>query len=226
MDLCPDSQLDEDQPGAADLFWAPHFTRLQQQHQQLLNSSVPTDSSSPPDSLTDSTLSERPLKTPNRDSAIVSNLSTPMPPNCDSSTGKSSPSSSLSSKDSGCSEASFGQEILLHQSLRGHSEASEMDSAFHRENKSDDLVKEVMVLDSQECNSPPPDGGSLPGFSTQKRRARFRTAMVELETIFQQIAQDEDLLDRAERRDLPTPHQAQTVLYEIQLQNLPRALKG
>jgi hypothetical protein len=216
MDLSPGSShhLDKDDQQHlpwpdADRFWAPHFTRLQHQH-QLLNSSVPTTTdSSPPDSLTDSTLSERPLKTPNRDSAIVSNLSTPMPPNCDSSTGKSSPSSSLSSKDSGCSEASFGQEPVMLQPLQGQSEAVEMDSDYHKESNRNDLTNTVMA-DSKECDSPPPDGGSLPGFSTQKRRARFRTAMVELETIFQQIARDEDLLDRAERRDLPTPHQATT----------------
>jgi hypothetical protein len=49
---------------------------------------------------------------------------------------------------------------------------------------------------------------SLPGFSTRKRRSHFRAAIAELETVCQEMAQDEDLLDRAERRDLPTPHQA------------------
>ena len=45
------------------------------------------------------------------------------------------------------------------------------------------------------------------GFSTQKRRSRFEEAIKELELVYNNIADDEDLLDRAERRDLPTAHQ-------------------
>jgi hypothetical protein len=56
--------------------------------------------------------------------------------------------------------------------------------------------------------APSSPDSSLPGFSTRKRRSHFRAAIAELETVYQEMAQDEDLLDRAERRDLPTPHQA------------------
>ena len=45
------------------------------------------------------------------------------------------------------------------------------------------------------------------GFSTKKRRSKFEEAIRELENVFDDIAKDEDLLDRAERRDLPTAHQ-------------------
>ena len=47
----------------------------------------------------------------------------------------------------------------------------------------------------------------LSGFSTRKRRSNFREAISELEKVCLSMAADEDLLDRAERRDLPTAHQ-------------------
>ena len=150
-------------------FWAPHQQRL----------------SSPPDSLTDN-MSERNVKTPNRDSAIVSNISTPIP-NCDSQSvssfeksGKSSPTS-VSSKDSGCSEPKTSRSLLLTPLP---------------------LVPETLVSPLSGSNEE-----SLPGFSTRKRRSHFREAISELESVCKKIDGDEDLLDRAERRDLPTLHQ-------------------
>ena len=207
--------LDADLRSSAAAFWAPHLTRLQQQQ----NSSTLTDSS-PPDSLTDSSMSGRTLKTPNRDSAIVSNLSTPLPPNCDSQSvsstdnnnlksGKSSPSSSLSSKDSGCSESSR-QELSL-QTIQCHlATVSRLPSCPPAGAEISETSKEADA-NTPERQSSPAANSSLPGFSTQKRRSHFRAAMVELENIYQQIAQDEDLLDRAERRDLPTPHQGSVI---------------
>ena len=50
--------------------------------------------------------------------------------------------------------------------------------------------------------APPPAG-----FSTAGRRSRFQEAILELEAVCSNIAADEELLDRAERRDLPTAHQ-------------------
>ena len=55
--------------------------------------------------------------------------------------------------------------------------------------------------------SGPVSSTNVAGFSTQKRRSRFEEAIKELELVYNNIADDEDLLDRAERRDLPTAHQ-------------------
>ncbi len=89
---------------SAEEFWAPHSGRLA------------TASVSP--ACSDNLVSDdRNIKTPNRDSAIVSNVSTPpLLQNCDSQcvsekSGKSSPTS-VSSKDSGCSESGIKQLIL------------------------------------------------------------------------------------------------------------------
>lgn len=46
-----------------------------------------------------------------------------------------------------------------------------------------------------------------PGFSCKNRRTLFRAAMCELEDTMKHLQSDVDLLDRAERRDLPTVHQ-------------------
>ena len=55
--------------------------------------------------------------------------------------------------------------------------------------------------------TPVTQASNAAGFSTQKRRSRFEEAIKELELVYNNIADDEDLLDRAERRDLPTAHQ-------------------
>ena len=93
---------------SAEEFWAPHSGRLA------------TASVSP--ACSDNLVSDdRNIKTPNRDSAIVSNVSTPpLLQNCDSQcvsekSGKSSPTS-VSSKDSGCSES--GSKHLILPSTR------------------------------------------------------------------------------------------------------------
>jgi hypothetical protein len=222
MDKSHNSSHNVLHPSSAVTFWAPHLFRLQEKQ---ISSSVTTDSS-PPDSLTDS---ERTLKTPNRDSAIVSNISTPLPPNCDSQSvssadnnhksGKSSPSSSFSSKDSGCSE-SLGRDLNLpllpshldNNVIRPHTGPEPVGDSSVLVGDSSVLVgdRSVLVGDAvtpTEGAQSSPDS-SLPGFSTRKRRSHFRAAIAELETVCQEMAQDEDLLDRAERRDLPTPHQA------------------
>ena len=96
--------------------------------------------------------------------------------------GKCSPSS-VSSKDSGCSASSDIYGHVTHSSQhRGYVDNTAVNSAT----RSDDFVA---------------------GFSTQKRRSRFEEAIKELEVVYNNIANDEDLLDRAERRDLPTAHQ-------------------
>ena len=55
--------------------------------------------------------------------------------------------------------------------------------------------------------TPVTQASNAAGFSTQKRRSRFEEAIKELELVYINIADDENLLDRAERRDLPTAHQ-------------------
>ena len=90
--------------------------------------------------------------------------------------------SSLSSRDSGCSETVTAPHFLL----TGPRPLPTSAATTSRE------AGEVV---------------DAPGFSTRKRRSRFEEALTELEQICDNIAQDEDLLDRAERRDLPTAHQ-------------------
>lgn len=63
------------------------------------------------------------------------------------------------------------------------------------------------VLKPPVTASGPVTSSNAAGFSTQKRRSRFEEAIKELELVYNNIADDEDLLDRAERRDLPTAHQ-------------------
>ena len=61
--------------------------------------------------------------------------------------------------------------------------------------------------ESTESFSPPRTNESHPGFSSKTRRSLFRAAINEIEDVFKQLQADTDLLDRAERRDLPTAHQ-------------------
>ena len=61
--------------------------------------------------------------------------------------------------------------------------------------------------DTTESLSPPRTDESHPGFSSKGRRLLFRAAINDIEDAFKQLQADVDLLDRAERRDLPTAHQ-------------------
>jgi len=118
--------------------------------------------------------------------------------------GKTSPSS-ISSKDSGCSESSeilnkvpINARINVPRPLSSVVEKSEYTgvASSAREN-----FRHVV---SEFTNS---GEDRTAGFSTNKRRSHFEEALNELEVICNNIANDEDLLDRAERRDLPTVHQ-------------------
>ncbi|TRY61053.1 hypothetical protein TCAL_17191 [Tigriopus californicus] len=106
--------------------------------------------------------------------------------------GKSSPSS-ISSRDSGCSEA---KSVSNRESRPLSAVWEKHESNIDKENSPP--VKEM---------SPPRSFAHDPGFSTKNRRSKFREALNELEDVISGIQQDQDLLDRAERRDLPTAHQ-------------------
>lgn len=105
--------------------------------------------------------------------------------------GKSSPSS-ISSRDSGCSEP----KSVSNRESRPLSAVWEKHESLDKENSPP--VKEL---------SPPRSFAHDPGFSTKNRRSKFREALNELEDVISGIQKDQDLLDRAERRDLPTAHQ-------------------
>ena len=106
--------------------------------------------------------------------------------------GKSSPSS-ISSKDSGCSEPQH--QMKQQRPLETLIEKSE----------SADRIVEPSTPPKE--HSPVRSFAGDPGFSTKQRRSRFRDALNELEDVLVDIQRDQDLLDRAERRDLPTAHQ-------------------
>lgn len=61
--------------------------------------------------------------------------------------------------------------------------------------------------ETTESLSPPRTNENHPGFSSKARRSLFRAAINEIEDAFNLMNADADLLDRAERRDLPTAHQ-------------------
>ena len=116
--------------------------------------------------------------------------------------GISSPNS-VSSKDSGCSGSYDIQSSLPVNKKTVTRSSPALDSVVEcgvteSGDASQDAVN--MFADSGEHNT-------TAGFSTQKRRSRFEEAIKELEMAYNNIANDEDLLDRAERRDLPTAHQ-------------------
>lgn len=125
--------------------------------------------------------------------------------------GKSSPSSSsVSSKDSGCSEPPPLVPIRNSRPLSALLEKAE--SPKDRSTYSDDETVEVIrAFDRSSSSSvsvsPPRTDETHPGFSSKARRSLFRAAINELEDVFEQVKADSDLLDRAERRDLPTAHQ-------------------
>ena len=177
-----------------------------------------------------------------RDSAIgaspIGESGTPGPkPN-----GKSSPSSSsVTSKDSGCSEQSnhHQQQQIQNATVRPlstlierqESNQSVINNGFVVRGGSEESTESALDIidcddeaeetteESSSTNknfSPPRTNEAHPGFSSKGRRSLFRAAINELEDTFNMIKSDVDLLDRAERRDLPTAHQ------ELRLHNLER----
>jgi len=147
------------------------------------------------------------IKSPHQENVIVSNFLPQRDIHAGSlgdKSGKSSPSS-VSSKDSGCSESSenltkvpMNVRINVPRPLSAVVEKSEFSdvASLAREN-----FRHVVSEFTNSAEDP------TAGFSTNKRRSHFEEALNELEVICNNIANDEDLLDRAERRDLPTVHQ-------------------
>lgn len=113
--------------------------------------------------------------------------------------GKSSPSSSsVTSRDSGCPPVPSRPLSVLVEDSRPPLE-SEMEDV--------DVIELDPPESSRSSSSPPKTNESHPGFSSKGRRSLFRKAMNEIEDVFKLLDADKDLLDRAERRDLPTAHQ-------------------
>ena len=145
--------------------------------------------------------------------------------------GKSSPSSSsVASKDSGIPETTTAistASILPHQMPGGavldtttQNGTTHYQNNYVKEPSTEDILttateEEVEVIEcsdneeeeSTESFSPPRTNENHPGFSSKTRRSLFRAAINEIEDVFKQLQADTDLLDRAERRDLPTAHQ-------------------
>jgi len=191
-------------------FWKPHLGRLgdvaattdKQDGSEL---SCDDDASVNVDDVADSDVGH--IKSPLQENVIVSNF---LPQRdihtsslCDKS-GKLSPSS-VSSKDSGCSESS---ENLTKIPMNVRSNVPRPLSAVVEKSEFSDvasLARENFRHVVSEFTNSAEDPTA--GFSTNKRRSHFEEALNELEVICNNIANDEDLLDRAERRDLPTVHQ-------------------
>eukprot|EP00092_Neocalanus_flemingeri_P028135 GFUD01030555.1.p1 GENE.GFUD01030555.1~~GFUD01030555.1.p1 ORF type:complete len:1478 (+),score=209.49 GFUD01030555.1:136-4569(+) len=191
-------------------FWEPHQSRL---HVVPANSDKKDPGELSCDdgvsvNIEDQTDSDvRQIKSPLRDSAIVSQTLTPHDIHSFSfseKSGKSSPSS-ISSKDSGCSESS---ENLSRVAVNKRISTMRPLSAVIEKSESADVAslarENFKHVVSELANS---TEDNTAGFSTHKRRSHFEEALNELEVICNNIANDEDLLDRAERRDLPTVHQ-------------------
>ena len=124
--------------------------------------------------------------------------------------GKSSPSSSsVTSKDSG-----IHPEIPTLPQLPAllESRMNEINNATVADTTEPEEEVEVIYCsnDNEESTasiSPPRTDENHPGFSSKTRRSLFRAAINEIEDTFKLLQADTDLLDRAERRDLPTAHQ-------------------
>ena len=111
--------------------------------------------------------------------------------------GISSPNS-ISSKDSGCSGSYDVQSSIPGPGSKPGATLSSVEEIHDRAPSETELEVAVKMF---------PSSADSAGFSTQKRRSCFEEAIKELELVYNNIANDEDLLDRAERRDLPTAHQ-------------------
>jgi len=158
--------------------------------------------------------------------------------------GKSSPSSgSLTSRDSGCSEPFIPpnqqqKQQPQQQQQTAISASTEQASLPVVVEKSESVERDIISdIDDGDCTdsvvdavrlssvapssprssvSPVRTSTDQPGFSCRKRRSLFRDAMSELEDAIKVIQSDTDLLDRAERRDLPTAHQELIVRARIE----------
>eukprot|EP00090_Calanus_glacialis_P037984 TRINITY_DN6607_c0_g1_i1.p1 TRINITY_DN6607_c0_g1~~TRINITY_DN6607_c0_g1_i1.p1 ORF type:complete len:1476 (-),score=228.81 TRINITY_DN6607_c0_g1_i1:131-4558(-) len=199
-------------------FWKPHQSRLQDvtaisEKQDASELSCDDGVSVNIEDQTDSDVSR--IKSLHRDSAIVSN-SLPLhdihSSNLIETSGKCSPCS-ISSKDSGCSESSenkvpMNKRISVSRPISERISVSRPLSAVVEKSEYTDvasLARENFKHVVSEFTNSAEDHTA--GFSTNKRRSHFEEALNELEVICNNIANDEDLLDRAERRDLPTVHQ-------------------
>ena len=112
--------------------------------------------------------------------------------------GISSPNS-ISSKDSGCSASYDVQPSIPAPVSKPGASLSSVEETHDRPRAESEVAVKMFASSD--------DQSTAAGFSTQKRRSRFEEAIKELELVYNNIANDEDLLDRAERRDLPTAHQ-------------------
>jgi hypothetical protein len=125
-------------------------------------------------------------------------------------TGISSPSSSsVTSRDSGCSD-----QLQPLPAASGRPLSALIEAQHDIDDDDDDDDEEVELIHCESTTessttqmSPPRTDESHPGFSSKARRSLFRAALHELEDVFSAVEADADLLDRAERRDLPTAHQ-------------------
>lgn len=125
------------------------------------------------------------------------------PPYVEPPSGKSTPIS-VTSKDSGCSASSSSDVKLKTEKM----EETKVDFYLTRPTSAmeERLKKEKFQPVVEELSTSAPDLEKTK-VSTSKRRSHFEEALSELEAVCNDMAKDEDLLDRAERRDLPTVHQ-------------------
>ena len=125
------------------------------------------------------------------------------PPYVEPPSGKSTPIS-VTSKDSGCSASSSTDAKLKTEKV----EETKVDFYLTRPTSAmeERLKKEKFQPVVEELSTSAPDLEKT-RMSTSKRRSHFEEALSELEAVCSDMAKDEDLLDRAERRDLPTVHQ-------------------
>ena len=125
------------------------------------------------------------------------------PPYVEPPSGKSTPIS-VASKDSGCSASSSTDAKLKTEKV----EETKVDFYLTRPTSAmeERLKKEKFQPVVEELSTSAPDLEKT-RMSTSKRRSHFEEALSELEAVCSDMAKDEDLLDRAERRDLPTVHQ-------------------
>ena len=133
--------------------------------------------------------------------------------------GKSSPGeSSLNSTDSGCSDPPALAPINVSRPLSTVLETSSIVTTDETDDGVVDVIDKAYCDDSSSMMSssgpsspvppsPPRSNANDPGFSSQGRRKLFWDAINEIEDTMCNIGMDLSLLDRAERRDLPTAHQ-------------------
>ena len=134
-------------------------------------------------------------------------------------TGTASPGeSSTSSKDSGCSDPPALAPISLGRPLSTVMETSPIINVDDTDDGEVDVIDQAYCDDSSSMlsssspaspvpRSPPRSNDNDPGFSSQGRRRLYWDAINEIEDTMCNISMDLNLLDRAERRDLPTAHQ-------------------